>query len=165
MRSIRAVWLLVPLLNTLQQVFLKQSAAAIADTPAHWLDQLFGSPWFGLAIAAEIACFWIWMTVLSELDLSAAFPLSAVSYVLIMGVAWLAFGEPITLLQIAGSLLILAGTWLIANGTARAKSIQRCSVFGKNHAPSKRCELDALPSTVQESKHLPFAVRTSWHRD
>jgi multidrug transporter EmrE-like cation transporter len=116
MRSFRPIWLLVPFLNTLQQVFLKQSADAISATPAGWLEQLAVSPWFGLAVAAEIVCFGIWMTILSELDLSVAFPLSAVSYVLIIAVAWLGYGEPATLADIAGSALILMGVWCLGSG-------------------------------------------------
>lgn len=114
MRSMRAAWLLVPILNALQQIFLKQSASALAGAPGGWLDALFTSPWFALAIAAEIACFGIWMTVLAEMDLSAAFPLSAISYVLIMGIAWFVYGEPVTWLEMVGSALILAGVWCIA---------------------------------------------------
>jgi multidrug transporter EmrE-like cation transporter len=116
MKAFRAIWLLVPLLNTLQQVFLKQTADTLSATPFAWLEQLFTSPWFGLAIAAEIACFGIWMTILSELDLSVAFPLSAFSYVLIIAVAWLGYGEPATLTDIAGSALILMGVWCLGSG-------------------------------------------------
>lgn len=113
MNALRPLWLMVPVLNTLQQVFLKQSAATVSGTSYHWLDQLLTSPWFALAVVAEVACFGIWMTVLSEVDLSAAFPLSAVSYVLIMGIAWIAYGEPIGLTQLLGSVLILTGAWFV----------------------------------------------------
>lgn len=115
MKSFRAIWLLVPLLNALQQIFLKQSGGALSGTPSGWLEQLAVSPWFGLAIAAEIVCFGIWMTILSELDLSLAFPLSAVSYVLVIAVAWLGYGEPARLTDIAGSILILLGVWYLGS--------------------------------------------------
>jgi len=117
MTSIRPVWLLVPILNTVQQVCLKQSANAANESAGHFFHGLFISHWFALAIVAELVCFAIWTTVLRELDLSRAFPLSAVSYVFVMATAWFAFAEPLPLLQITGSLFILAGTWCLAGGS------------------------------------------------
>lgn len=114
MNAIRPIWLAVPLLNTAQQLLLKRSAEEAARTHGEWLFHILSSPWFFAAIAAEIACFAIWMTVLSQLDISKAFPLSAISYVFVMAVAWLAFGEPVSVLQLAGSGLILIGIWCIA---------------------------------------------------
>jgi drug/metabolite transporter (DMT)-like permease len=54
--------------------------------------------------------------VLAEMPLSAAFPLSAVSYVLIIAASALVFHEPVGLLQVVGSLAILVGVWLIGRG-------------------------------------------------
>ena len=120
MRALRPIWLMVPLLNMAQQILLKQSAVDAGRAGGAWLVDILSSHWFLAAIVAEIVCFAIWMSVLSELDLSKAFPLSAISYVLIMGVAWLAFGEPLPLLRLAGSLLILVGVWLIATASRPA---------------------------------------------
>ncbi|WHA44134.1 EamA family transporter [Agrobacterium larrymoorei] len=131
MKQTQLIWLLVPVLNTLQQVFLKQSAETVSGVSYHWLDHLLMSPWFMAAIAAEIACFGIWMTVLSEVDLSAAFPLSAVSYVLIMAIAWIAYGEPVLWTQIVGSVLILAGAWLVT-GSAQGDSTRQFGELSKN---------------------------------
>lgn len=114
MNAIRPIWLAVPLLNTAQQILLKRSAEEAGGGHGDWLLQILSSQWFLGAIAAEIACFAIWMTVLSELEISKAFPLSAISYVFIMAVAWSVFGEPLPLIQLAGSGLILIGIWCIA---------------------------------------------------
>ncbi|MDR7147596.1 EamA family transporter [Rhizobium sp. BE258] len=114
MSAIRPVWLAVPLLNTAQQILLKRSAEEAGGGHGEWLVQILSSHWFLAAIVAEVACFVIWMTVLSELDVSKAFPLSAISYVFIMSIAWFVFGEPLPLLQLAGSGLILIGIWCIA---------------------------------------------------
>ena len=120
MRALRPIWLMVPLLNMAQQILLKQSAIDADRAGGTWLVDILSSHWFLAAIVAEIVCFAIWMTVLSELDLSKAFPLSAISYVLIMGVAWIVFDEPLPPLRLAGSLLILAGVWLIATASRPA---------------------------------------------
>ena len=66
------------------------------------------------AVGAEVACFVIWMHVLTELDLSRAFPLTAVSYIMIFAASWLVFNEDVSLLQLIGSGLILGGAWLIS---------------------------------------------------
>ncbi|MBB3611810.1 EamA family transporter [Rhizobium sp. BK602] len=121
MMSMRLSWLAVPLLNTLFQFFIKHGAAQLSDaTGFGWLRQALTSHWILAAIAVEVACFFIWMSVLSELDLSRAFPLSGISYVLIIATGWFVFGEPVVALQVIGSGLILAGVWMIAGASGEA---------------------------------------------
>ena len=64
------------------------------------------------------------MQVLSELDLSKAFPLSALSYVLVLLSSWLYFREQMTTLQLLGSALILGGVWLIGTASGRSSPQQ-----------------------------------------
>ncbi|CAN7458315.1 EamA family transporter [Rhizobium rhizogenes] len=121
MSSMRLSWLAVPVLNTLFQFFIKHGAEQLGDASGvGWLWQALGSHWILAAIAVEIGCFFIWMNVLSELDLSRAFPLSGVSYVLIIATGWFVFGEPVVALQVIGSGLILTGVWLIAGASGEA---------------------------------------------
>lgn len=118
MKNMRIAWLYVPILNTLQQIFLKQSATATpAKLGASWFFTLFSSPWFVLAIAAEIACFVVWMRILAEYDLAKAFPLSAISYVFVLACAWLLFAEPVSALQLIGSTFIIAGVWCVSTAS------------------------------------------------
>ena len=118
MMSMRTSWLAVPVLNTLYQFFIKHGAVQLRGTDgAGWLWLALESHWILAAIIVEILCFFIWMNVLSELDLSRAFPLSGISYVLIIATGWFVFGEPIIALQVIGSGLILAGVWLIAGAS------------------------------------------------
>ena len=119
--SMRLSWLAVPVLNTLYRFFIKHGAAQLDGAAgAGWLWQALASHWILAAIAVEIGCFFIWMNVLAELDLSRAFPLSGISYVLIIATGWFVFGEPIVGLQVIGSGLILAGVWLIASAAGEA---------------------------------------------
>jgi multidrug transporter EmrE-like cation transporter len=123
MTSMRLTWLSVPVLNTLFQIFTKLGATQLGNVEGTtWLEDALTSHWILAAVVVEIVCFFIWMTVLAELDLSRAFPLSGISYVLIIATGWFAFGEPIVGLQIVGSGLILAGVWLIA-GAAQTGSV------------------------------------------
>lgn len=118
MKLLRLSWLAVPVLNTAQQMFLKLGADQAEN--AHgtaFFGQMVLSHWFLAAVVAEVVCFVVWMSVLSDLPLSKAFPLSAVSYVLIMATAWFVFGEPVTLLTVIGTVTILAGAWCIATAS------------------------------------------------
>nr|WP_306909367.1 transporter [Rhizobium mesoamericanum] len=124
MMSMRLTWLAVPVLNTLFQIFTKLGAAQLGNVEATtWLEDALTSHWILAAVVVEIVCFFIWMTVLAELDLSKAFPLSGISYALIVATGWFAFGEPIVGLQIVGSGLILAGVWLIAGASVKPGAI------------------------------------------
>jgi drug/metabolite transporter (DMT)-like permease len=64
--------------------------------------------------------FSVWMIVLSNLALSAAFPMTALGYLLVIGLGWTAFGEPVTLAELVGGAAILAGVWLIGEGEREA---------------------------------------------
>ncbi|GAC1043946.1 EamA family transporter [Rhizobium sp. No.120] len=111
----RLSWLAVPVLNTLFQFFIKLGAEQMNNGGAEsWLWQALSSYWILAAIVVEIVTFFIWMNVLAELDLSRAFPLSGISYVLIIATGWFVFGERIVALQVVGSGSILLGVWLIA---------------------------------------------------
>lgn len=113
-----ALWALcgaLPLLSLGYQIAAKITADALAAAP-------FGPAWFGLLLrqpsllvllALEIASFAAWMTALSAMKLSAAFPMSALSYVLIIVAGWTLFHEPASLIQVVGGAAILGGIWLI----------------------------------------------------
>ena len=112
------------MLNTLFQIFIKLAADAVSGHASGWFSGSLASPWLLAAIAVEIVCFLIWMQVLSELDLSKAFPLSALSYVLVLLSSWLYFREQIIVLQLIGSALILGGVWLIGTASGRSSPQQ-----------------------------------------
>ncbi|WP_245441555.1 EamA family transporter [Rhizobium vallis] len=123
MTSMRLTWLAVPVLNTLFQVFMKLGAVQLSGAEgATLLHDALASHWILAALVVEVVCFFVWMTILAELDLSRAFPLSGISYVLIIASGWLMFGEPIVALQIVGSGLILAGVWMIAGASEATRA-------------------------------------------
>ncbi|MGK9086254.1 EamA family transporter [Brucella intermedia] len=120
MRSHIFLWIAIPVLNTLAQIFVKLAAEDVGHITAAgfgWIFTAATSPWMLAAIAVEIASFFFWMKVLADFDLSTAFPVSAISYVTVLATSWFWFREPTNFLQIAGSLLILSGVWLVS--TAR----------------------------------------------
>jgi len=109
----------------MQQLFLKRGAEDMQASPAHWIVGIVSSHWFIAAITAEIVCFVIWLSVLAEVELSMAFPLSALSYVLVMMVAFFLFGEHLSALQLGGSCLIVTGIWCIVTAPSHGTSTVR----------------------------------------
>ena len=109
-------WLMLPMLATAYQLLATHLAACLpATAPARaWLAVLATQPAFGLLVAVELGCFLCWMRILAVTSLAAAFPLTAISYVLVIASDRLLFGEPVGPLRLIGSLIILAGAALIA---------------------------------------------------
>lgn len=118
MKKTLLFWSLVPILSTLYQLFTKLVAHNMEglDFGVAWLIRAASTPWMWAALISELAAFIIWMRILSDQDLSKAFPLTAISYVMILCISWFGFHESILPLQLIGSALILAGVWCI--GTA-----------------------------------------------
>jgi len=113
-----ALFAILPLLTLGYQIAAKASAARLAQMrfDVDWLLAAARLSSVQILLVCEVASFVAWMTVLAEMPLSAAFPLSAVSYVLIIAASALVFHEPVGLLQVVGSLAILVGVWLIGRG-------------------------------------------------
>jgi drug/metabolite transporter (DMT)-like permease len=63
-----------------------------------------------------IAQLWNWLRVLQISDLSYAQPITALSYITVLGLSALWFGEHIDALKVVGIVLILAGVWFISRG-------------------------------------------------
>jgi uncharacterized protein len=111
----RLLFLALPLLGLAYQVTAKETALVMSGVPfgGRWLSKVLTVPWAQALIGLEIISFCAWMVVLSEIKLSEAFPLSALSYVLVVAASWTVFHEPASLLQILGGVAILAGVWLM----------------------------------------------------
>ncbi|HEY3696463.1 SMR family transporter [Phenylobacterium sp.] len=105
----------MPFLTSGYQVAAETSARSLggqAFGPA-WLARLMTLPSTWALLVLEAVSFAVWMLVLSQMKLSAAFALSAVGYVLVILASWLLFHERADLFQVAGGAAILAGVWLI----------------------------------------------------
>jgi len=115
------VWIAMPALAVVNQYLAERTAQALLGRAfgAGWLAAAARSPWVQAWIGCEVLTFGVWMVVLSNLTLSAAFPMTALGYVLVIGMGWTVLGEPVTLVEIVGGAAILAGVWLLAEGEAR----------------------------------------------
>ncbi len=107
-------------LNTAAQFLLKAGTRALGEFGSNGRSAL------GFFLAAStnfhvlfglvcyVASFGLWLAVLSRLEVSLAYPLLSIGYVLSAIAAYFLFGEPLTLFKISGIVLILAGVGLLA---------------------------------------------------
>ena len=81
--------------------------------PVDTLVKIFTRPLILAALPLYAAGFIVWTVVLSRLNLSFAYPLFALSYVIIPILSWLVLGEEISLSQWVGILTICIGVVLV----------------------------------------------------
>lgn len=112
------------LLNAAAQLMLKAGADRVGpialDGPS-----LLGAARalaISLPIAGGILCYAIsvvvWIVALSRVEVSVAYPMLSIGYVVNALGAWILFGEALTVTRLAGILVIMLGIWILA-GSAR----------------------------------------------
>lgn len=74
-----------------------------------YVFRLLMNPWVISAFAAAFVAAIAWIMALSKLPLSHAYPMTALTFVLVVFGSAFVFGEPITVLKAAGLLLIILG--------------------------------------------------------
>ena len=111
------LWVAMPLLGLANQYLAVRTAHALMSQPfgPGWFALAAHTPWVAAWIGLEIVTLAIWLTVLAQLSLSAAFPMTALGYVLVVGMGWTLLREPVSLLEILGGAAILIGVWLVGH--------------------------------------------------
>jgi len=119
--SVVAGLLLAIILDTFIQITWKTAAgSAPADAGLlAGLGRVLANPWFLAAMLAFAAQLWNWLRVLARADLSYAQPITALSYVTVLGLSVVWLHETISLRQGAGVALILLGVWSISRTPSR----------------------------------------------
>ncbi len=113
------------MLNAVAQLLLKAGARSIATVPFSvanaWTiaERIAVSP----PILGGLACYAIsvvvWILALARVEVSVAYPLLSIGYVINAIAAWWLFGESLSPARIAGIGVIIVGVWLVArSGTA-----------------------------------------------
>jgi drug/metabolite transporter (DMT)-like permease len=74
-----------------------------------FLATLLVNPWVLSALAGAFVAALAWMAALSKLELSQAYPFTATSFVLVLLLSAILFGESLTSAKIAGVALVIAG--------------------------------------------------------
>jgi multidrug transporter EmrE-like cation transporter len=74
--------------------------------------KLLSSPWILSSFAAACCAAIAYLLALQRLDLSRAYPVMSLSFVLVLLFSAALFSESITTAKVAGIVLILAGLWI-----------------------------------------------------
>lgn len=104
------------------QIFLKRELVAVRETSGVSLQnihltllKLLQNKFALLGLFFAIFAALVWLTVISKMDLTSAFPLSgAIFYLLLFTFSWLFLGEAVTVWKISGVIAILSGVFLIS---------------------------------------------------
>jgi multidrug transporter EmrE-like cation transporter len=65
-------------------------------------------------LACYVASVVIWIVALSRVEVSIAYPMLSVGYIVTAIAAWYLFGESLSATRIAGIVVIIAGVYLVA---------------------------------------------------
>jgi multidrug transporter EmrE-like cation transporter len=107
-------------LNAIAQLLLKAGAGSIADLEFKAGNALTiaSRVVFNLPIFAGLCCYAVsvvvWILALSRVEVSIAYPMLSVGYVLNAVAAWWLFGESLGAMRVAGIGVIIIGVWLVA---------------------------------------------------
>jgi len=102
-------------LNALAQICLRKTmlvAGPLPAVPGQWLHYGLGislNPWMIGGLACYGFSIAVWMAVLAKVEVSAAYPLLSIGYVIAAVVGFFFLGENVTPGRIAGIALICGG--------------------------------------------------------
>ena len=113
------------LLNAAAQLLLKAAANRVGpiDIQPQSLALAARDLVFSMPLIAGIACYVVsvivWIVALSRADVSVAYPMLSIGYVVNALAAWALFGEAVTPMRLTGIGVIVLGVFLVA-GSSRA---------------------------------------------
>ena len=117
-------WLLFIAVETATQICFKYAGSTLDDS--HGLLGLLvrgaQTPVVLLGLVLYFVGFLIWLTILKDIDLGRAFPMTAVIYVSTLASAVILFHERLNALRIVGVLVIGLGVIMLAADTKSPKS-------------------------------------------
>lgn len=73
-------------------------------------------PFIFMGLALTFLSGLFWMATMVKLDISVAYPISSLGYVLVLFFSWLILGESLTFYKILGSFLIIIGIIVTSQG-------------------------------------------------
>lgn len=106
------------LMGAVGQIILKWGMRIYGEVPVGgvWgqLIPIFRVPQVTIGFLCYALSSLLWIAVVSSMDLSLAYPMVSVAYVVVVLASWLFFGEQITALRLAGVAIIMAGVVVIS---------------------------------------------------
>jgi multidrug transporter EmrE-like cation transporter len=110
-------------LNAMAQIALRKTmltAGPLPSSAANALGFAFAlrlNPWFFVGMACYAVSIGIWMFVLGKTEVSLAYPLLSIGYIITAIVGYYFLGESVNLARIAGIALICFGILVISRST------------------------------------------------
>lgn len=98
------------------QVSLAGQFPELLDDRIWFLLKLTFSPWVMSALLAVFLAFLSWVVALTKIELTRAYPVSTLAFVLVMASGSFLFGETISFLKIVGMSLVVLGIIIGAQG-------------------------------------------------
>jgi len=108
------------LLNAIAQLLLKAGAGSLANVELRAGNALLiaGRLLTSMPILAGLTCYVlsvvVWILALARVEVSVAYPMLSIGYVVNALAAWWLFGENLSGARLAGIGVILLGVWLVA---------------------------------------------------
>lgn len=106
----------------LSQLIIRWQMDIVGPLPESALDKgifvarIFFRPWVLLAFIFTFLSGVAWMLTLTKFDISYAYPFTSLSFVIMLALGVLLFGEPFSLNKLFGTLLVIAGLIVITRG-------------------------------------------------
>jgi drug/metabolite transporter (DMT)-like permease len=102
------------------QVLLKKGMGSMGpltlsiDQLGNILWRIGTNPYVVIGLAIYVAGTVFWLTALSRVDLSYAYPFASLSYIVMLIASWQLFNENITVLRLLGTLVVCLGVFIIS---------------------------------------------------
>lgn len=80
--------------------------------------KVMGNPPILAGLCAYVVSVGIWMMVLSRVQVSFAYPMLSIGYIVNAIAAYYLFGEDLSITQIVGIFVIISGVYLVSQGAA-----------------------------------------------
>ena len=80
----------------------------------HYFWQILWDWWVISSFASALVASFTWIAALTKFDLSFAYPFTSLAFLLVMFLSFYLFSEPLSWQKLVGTLLIVAGTILVA---------------------------------------------------
>ncbi len=102
------------------QVLLKKGMGSMGpltlsiDQLGNILWRIGTNPYVVIGLAIYVTGTLFWLTALSRVDLSYAYPFASLSYVVMLVASWQLFNENITVVRLLGTLVVCLGVFIIS---------------------------------------------------
>ena len=119
--SLVIIYILVSvLLGAIGQILLKKGMStmgpitlSLGELPRILL-RIITSPYVVIGLLIYVSGTVFWLSALSRVDLSYAYPFASLSYVVMLAASWLLFHENVTPVRLLGTLVVGLGVFLIS---------------------------------------------------